>query len=164
VFIMANRKILLIVIAAAVALAFLAAWPRLGTADLGEVDFTTLTRRDTPNDALACSPQLCATPADIAAPVFALPQEEVLRAVQEAVAGEPRLEQVAADAASGTLRYVQRSRLMGFPDTINVKVMPAPDGGSVVLLYSRSKLGRSDMGVNRARVERWIGLIEAATK
>jgi uncharacterized protein (DUF1499 family) len=42
--------------------------------------------------------------------------------------------------------------------------MPAPEGGSVVLLYSRSKLGRSDMGVNRARVERWIGLIEAAAK
>ena len=53
---------------------------------------------------------------------------------------------------------------MGFPDTINVKVMPVPDGGSTVLLYSRSKLGHSDMGVNRARLERWIGLIEEAAE
>jgi uncharacterized protein (DUF1499 family) len=31
-----------------------------------------------------------------------------------------------------------------------------------VLIYSRSQLGKRDMGVNRARVERWIGLIERA--
>lgn len=160
---MTNWKTVLLLLAA-VAGAALAVWPRLGTADLGDVDFATLARRESPNDALACTPQFCAASADVAAPVFALPPAEVLRAVQQAVAGEPRLEQVAADAESGTLRYVQRSRLMGFPDTISVKVMPVPDGGSTVLLYSRSKLGQSDMGVNRARLERWIGLIEAAAQ
>ena len=158
-----NWKTVLLLLAA-VAGAALAAWPRLGTADLGDVDFATLARRESPNDALACTPQFCAASADVAAPVFARPQAEVLRAVQQAVAVEPRVEQVAADAGSGTLRYVQRSRLMGFPDTINVKVMPTPDGGSAVMLYSRSKLGHSDMGVNRARLERWIRLIEAAVQ
>ena len=75
-----------------------------------------------------------------------------------AVAGEPGLEKVASDETQGTLRYVQRSRLMRYPDTINVKVVALPDGGSTVLIYSRSQLGRSDMGVNRARIERWISL------
>jgi len=37
-----------------------------------------------------------------------------------------------------------------------------PDGGSTVLIYSRSQLGRGDLGVNRARIERWIGLISNA--
>ncbi len=158
---MANRKILLLLVLAAVAGAVLAAWPRLGTADLGDVDFATLVRRDTPNDALACLPQFCAAQADVAAPVFALPQAEVLRAVQQAVASERGVQEVAADANAGTLRFVQRSRVMGFPDTINIKVVPTPDGGSAVLIYSRSKLGRGDMGVNLARIQRWIKLIEA---
>ena len=38
------------------------------------------------------------------------------------------------------------------------------DGGAAVLIYSRAKLGRDDMGVNRARIERWIGLISAAAQ
>jgi uncharacterized protein (DUF1499 family) len=163
---MTTRKILLLMLAAAVlaGAAFLAAWPRLGTADLGDVDFATFVRRDTLNDALACLPQFCAAQADVAAPVFALPQAEVLRAVQQALASERGVEQVAADANAGTLRFVQRSRVMGFPDTINIKVVPTPDGGSAVLIYSRSKLGRGDMGVNLARIQRWIGLIEAAAQ
>jgi uncharacterized protein (DUF1499 family) len=133
-------------------------WALFGPADLGEVDFSTLQRRGSPNDALACLPAFCAARADVAAPIVPLPPEEVLRLVQEVLAEEPRLALVAADAGKGTLRYVQRSRLMRFPDTINVKVV-ATDGGSAVLIYSRSQLGRGDMGVNLARVERWVDLI-----
>lgn len=163
---MVHRRTLMLVLAAAALTlgAFLTAWPRFVPADLGEVDFASLQRRETPNDALACNPPFCAAKVDLAAPVFARPQPEIFRAVQQALAGEPRVEEVAADAGAGTLRYVQRSRLMGYPDTINVKVVPMPDGGSSVLLYSRSKLGHGDMGVNRARVERWIELIEAAAQ
>jgi uncharacterized protein (DUF1499 family) len=123
-------------------------WAMFGNADLGDVDFAKLARRDSPNDALACLPRLCAARADV-------------EVVQAAVSGEPGLERVHADSGQGTLRFVQRSRLLGFPDTINVKVVPA-QGGSAVLIYSRSQLGKRDMGVNRARVERWIGLIERA--
>lgn len=135
-------------------------WAQFGPADLGDVDFATLERRTTPNDALACLPAFCAAKADVAAPIFMKPLGDVFLAVQDALAQEPDLEQVAADAGQGTSRYVQRSRLMRFPDTINVKVAPA-DGGVAVLIYSRSQLGKGDMGVNRQRVERWVGLIRA---
>ena len=137
-------------------------WERFGPADLGDVDFATLQRRDTPNDALACRPEFCGARPDIEAPVFARDVPEIVRAVETAVKGEPGLEKVSSDDAQGTLRYVQRSRLMRFPDTINVQVVALPDGGSTVLIYSRSQLGRSDLGVNRARIERWIGLLRNA--
>jgi uncharacterized protein (DUF1499 family) len=136
-------------------------WAMFGNADLGDVDFAKLARRDSPNDALACLPRLCAARADVEAPVLAGSPADVFQVVQAAVSGEPGLERVHADSGQGTLRFVQRSRLLGFPDTINVKVVPA-QGGSAVLIYSRSQLGKRDMGVNRARVERWIGLIERA--
>lgn len=134
-------------------------WAQFGPSDLGDVDFATLVRRDTPNDALACLPEFCAAKADIPAPVIAKPFGDVFLAVQDAVVHEPGLEQVDANSGQGTLRFVQRSRIMGFPDTINVKVVPTADGGSAVLIYSRSQLGKGDMGVNLARVKRWADLI-----
>jgi uncharacterized protein (DUF1499 family) len=136
-------------------------WERFGPADLGDVDFANLQRRETPNDALACQAEFCAAKADIEAPIFPLAVPDMFRVVDRAVAGEPGLEQVSSDDAQGTLRYVQRSRVMHYPDTINVKVVALPDGSSAVLIYSRSQLGRSDLGVNRARIERWIGLIRS---
>jgi len=51
---------------------------------------------------------------------------------------------------------------MRFPDTINVKVVPAADGSTAVLIYSRSQIDKGDMGVNLARVKRWAELIGAA--
>jgi len=137
-------------------------WAQFGPSDLGDVDFATLVRRDTPNDALACLPEYCAAKADIPAPVIARPFGDVFLAVQDAVVHEPGLEQVNADSGQGTLRFVQRSQLMRFPDTINVEVLPTADGGSAVLIYSRSQLGKGDMGVNLARVKRWADLIRKA--
>jgi hypothetical protein len=170
---MANRFGLLVTIplviaagAAVAAGAFFAigperVWQRFGPADLGDVDFATLQRRETPNDALACRPEFCAANSDLEAPLFARPVPEMFSVVEAAVAGEHDLQKTAQDESQGTLRYVQRSRLMRYPDTINVKVAATPDGGSAVLIYSRSQIGRSDLGVNRARIERWIKLIEA---
>ena len=115
---------ILAVIAAAIVLAAIVAflvigpdrlWEQFGPADLGDVDFATLQRRDTPNDALACLPEFCAAKADIAAPVIARPFGDVFLAVQEAVVHEPGLEQVDADSGQGTLRFVQRSKLHGLP-------------------------------------------------
>jgi uncharacterized protein (DUF1499 family) len=139
-------------------------WAEFGPPDLGEVRFATLQRSDTPNDALACLPEFCAVKADMPAPVIARPVNDVFLAVQEAVAREPRLEQVEAHASQGRLRYVQRSKVMGFPDTINIKVVPTADGRSVVLMYSRSQIGKGDMGVNLARLKRWAELITAAAE
>ncbi len=166
----AVRKLLLFILIAIAVSAGLAAgtfyaagparvWAQFGPADLGDIDFATLKRRDVPNDALACRMEFCAARYDVEPPEFSKPADELYRIAQAAVASEPRLEKVAAADARQTLRYIQRSRIMGFPDTINVKVVPLPDGGSTVLLYSRSQLGRGDMGVNRARIERWLGLI-----
>jgi uncharacterized protein (DUF1499 family) len=40
-------------------------------------------------------------------------------------------------------------------------VFPAGEG-STLAIYSRSLIGRSDLGVNRARVTRWLAALEAS--
>lgn len=127
-----------------------------GDPDLGPIAFETLRRRNSPNDALACVPDLCPAKADIVSPIFEGPPRALRRTMREALASERGLTLVHADDPALTDRYVQRTALLGFPDTIVVRFVARPRDRSTVLIYSRSKLGWSDLGANRARVGRWL--------
>ncbi len=89
-------------------------------------------------------------------PVFAVSSPELQKAFAKVIASEPRVEQVASDDGGLTQRYVQRTKIMRFPDTIVVRFIDLGEGRSTIALYSRSQLGESDFGVNHARVERWL--------
>src|SRR5262245_46165454 len=129
-------------------------WEQFGPADLGPVSFETLERRATPNDALACPPGVCRAQSDLLPPEYAVDAAKLRAAFGWMIAGEPRTSRVATDDAALTDRYVQRSALLRFPDTIVVRFFDRPGGRSTLALYSRSQLGHGDMGVNRARLER----------
>ncbi len=137
-------------------------WSLFGPADLGPVTFETLVRRKSPNDALACPPGLCPAISDLVAPVYPVPAQALRQALAEVLKREERLQRVASDDAAMTDRYVQRSKLLHFPDTITVRFLDRPGGTSTVALYSRSQLGHSDLGINRARIERWLAALTAA--
>jgi len=134
-------------------------WRLAGPPDLGDVSFETLARRTTPNDALACPPGLCRAKSDLIPPVYAIDAPGLRAAFARALAGELRLEKVGSDDAALSDRWIQRSALLGFPDTIVVRVLPAGPGRSTLALYSRSQIGAGDLGVNRARIERWLALL-----
>lgn len=72
------------------------------------------------------------------------------------IASEPRIAVVDKDDATLTERYIQRSALLRFPDTIVVRYIEQPEGCSTLAMYSRSQLGHSDLGVNIARLKRWL--------
>ncbi len=69
---------------------------------------------------------------------------------------QPRVEQLEGDSVERAYEFVQRTRRLGFPDFISVRIWPLPDGRSTLGIYSRSKYGWSDMGANRRRVEAWL--------
>lgn len=131
-------------------------WALAGPADLGPVAFETLQRRQSPNDALACPPETCIAKSDLTPPVFPLSVDLLRETFAKVIASEPRIERVAIDEAALTERYIQRTRLMGFPDTVVVRFLDLGNGRSTIALYSRSQLGKGDLGVNRARIERWL--------
>ncbi|MBF9060212.1 DUF1499 domain-containing protein [Rhodobacterales bacterium HKCCSP123] len=88
------------------------------------------------------------------APVFdAAP--DVMAARIDAVATAEGADMIGGSLAEGHMTYVARSRLMGYPDAISVKLVPVAQGTRVEI-YSRSRFGYGDMGVNAARVARWI--------
>lgn len=62
---------------------------------------------------------------------------------------------IAGSVEEGWITYVQRSAIFGFPDYISVKAVPV-EGGSALIIWSRSRYGQSDWGVNKARVDGWL--------
>jgi uncharacterized protein (DUF1499 family) len=135
-------------------------WRLFGPADLGPVSFETLQRRSTPNDALACPLDVCSAKVDVVPPIFAVSVAGLAGAFDKAIASEPRLTLVETSEQGASRRYIQRSRLLGFPDTIVVRFFARAGGHSTLALYSRSQLGKGDLGVNRARIERWLEEID----
>jgi len=137
-----------------------------GAPDLGPVEFETMERRSRPNDALACPAELCrkARP-DLVPPVFPVPGER-LRAIVAEVAMEDSDTQIVYSARwEEQDRYVARTRLMRFPDTVSVRILGQGEDRSTLALYSRSQIGYSDWGVNRKRIDRWLARIgEIAAK
>jgi uncharacterized protein (DUF1499 family) len=132
-------------------------WSLFGPPDLGPVAFETLVRRTTPNDALACPPNFCKATSDLVPPLFGVDLAALRLAVAKLIASEKRTVLTETDDTALTERYIQRSALMQFPDTIVVRYIGQPEGRSTLAIYSRSQLGESDLGVNLARLERWLG-------
>ena len=68
----------------------------------------------------------------------------------------PRTRVLAGSVGEGMVTYVTRSRVMGFPDYTTVR-----QADDMLEIYARLRFGRSDLGVNRARVEGWLGRLQA---
>ena len=70
---------------------------------------------------------------------------------------------LAGDLAQGHASYVFRSRIFGFPDVLSIRLSDAgaterlAEGAiTEIEVFSRALLGYSDMGVNRARLDRLL--------
>ncbi len=73
----------------------------------------------------------------------------VMAKLKAALGTLPRIETV--DANGGYLYVTQRSKLMGYVDDVEFLYDP---GAGVVHVRSASRLGHSDLGANRDRIER----------
>jgi uncharacterized protein (DUF1499 family) len=69
---------------------------------------------------------------------------------------------VASDKEAGRIEATERSRWFGFTDDIVIRVAPAGGGtgsGSRIDVRSESRQGRSDFGVNAARVRKYLAAL-----
>jgi uncharacterized protein (DUF1499 family) len=68
---------------------------------------------------------------------------------------------LAADDAAGRIEASDRSRWFGFTDDIVIRITPS-GSSSRIDLRSSSRVGRSDFGVNAARIEAYLAALRAA--
>lgn len=127
-----------------------------GKADLGRVDFATFARSRWPNDALVCPPGFCRAEADLNAPVFAVPADALKSRLRAVLAADPLVQRVADYPEAWEERYVARTALMRFPDTVRVVYLPLGRDQSTLALYSSSQIGSADLGANLKRLRGWL--------
>ncbi|MGP1397399.1 MAG: DUF1499 domain-containing protein [Inquilinaceae bacterium] len=125
------------------------------------IDFTTLRPGDKPNRYLVCPPGLGVVAPDEASPVFDLPVDTLERRWFDMTARQKRVTRTAADPTLRQYTFVQRSRILGFPDVITVRFIPLDDATSTLAVFSRSRYGHTDFGVNRKRVQAWLAALRA---
>lgn len=142
-------------------MSLLRAWLGRGEAGLPPatpLDFDRLAQPRSPNACLA-APE--GHPwAQLTTPTYATPATALFDALLEVAAAEPRTTRRDMPGAGLRAQWVQRSAMANFPDLIHAEVRPA-EAGATLHLYSHSLLGWSDMGVNRARVTRWLAALAA---
>ena len=87
------------------------------------------------------------------------PAAEVLTAVEQRALATPRTTLLAGSVAEGMLTFQTRSLFWGFPDHTTVAVQ-----GDLLIIYGRLRFGRSDIGVNKARIEGWLETLGPLTE
>ncbi|WP_386682008.1 DUF1499 domain-containing protein [Loktanella sp. R86503] len=122
------------------------AYVRLSPADL--TSFTTSPAATEPGDTATMNSfkavrQITASGADI------------MQAVDQVALQSDRTKVASGAAAEGLVTYVTRSALMGYPDYTTVTVVDT-ENGPLLVMRAQSRFGKSDLGVNRARVEAWL--------
>lgn len=79
-----------------------------------------------------------------------------LARLNEIALATPRTKVLAGSVEDGMITYVTRTAVMGFPDYTTVQQV-----GEDLKIYARQRFGRSDLGVNKARIERWLDALQA---
>lgn len=90
--------------------------------------------------------------------VDGLPLPAVAVKLQERIAATPRTVLLAGALEDGFATYVTRSKLWGFPDVTNIKLVEREDGTQVEMA-ARLVYGQADFGVNEARVRDWLSAV-----
>jgi len=136
-------------------------WTALyGDADLGPAHFKDLVRAATPNQYLVCPEKYCPfTVPDRISKAYPVSAEILLSAFRDTVS-EMDSVRIVNDPDPDAFRFVERTSFFQFPDTVSVDVVEGDAGSSMLAVFSRSQIGRSDLGVNKKRVEALLAALE----
>jgi len=129
----------------------------------GALDFSSLKLTHKPNQFLVAPEGVCqkAKPHLISS-IYSASPEQVYATWKEIILQAPRTELLAEDPGNYTIEAVQRSSLFRFKDRINFAAFAAGADKCTIAVYSRSLVGYSDMGANKARIGNWLDMLDQA--
>jgi len=120
------------------------------------IDPLTAQRPASPNTYFVAPQSMVDAQVDKEAPIYAVPAAIMAKAFNDYVLTQPNTLVVDGLAETLWITYVQRTPTLKMPDYITVKFIDLEDGKSTIAIYSRSRFGYGDMGVNKARVDMWL--------
>jgi len=126
------------------------------------IDFTRLERPGSPNTFLLLPQGFPSTAKpDAASPEFPVGASRLFDALMQSVREAGVDGTLQADLPSRRLRYVAVTKLLRFKDDVDAAVIDTGPETSALAIYSRSRIGYSDLGANRKRVEGLLKAVQA---
>jgi uncharacterized protein (DUF1499 family) len=120
------------------------------------LDFSTLRRPKSPNTSLLAPQDLTLKArVDRPSPVFDVDPDQLFARAEAYVRSVKTFRAIETDAAERALKFVAVTPLLRFKDDVDMRVLPVPGDAtkSLVAIYSRSRVGRSDLGTNGRRID-----------
>ena len=125
------------------------------------IDFSRLRLHRASNQYLVAPKGHAADPPHRIAPEFDRPVHRLAADFRSHALAQPRVRLLDVSADGLRLELVQRSRVFRFPDRISVEFLPRGHDRSTLAIYSRSKYGSNDFGVNKRRIDSWLAALGA---
>jgi uncharacterized protein (DUF1499 family) len=126
------------------------------------INFKTLKRPPKPNTCLAAPEDHClAAEPDFEAPELMMTGRGLFSKLSEIIASERSFGKIETDAESLRIKFVATTGLMRFKDDVDIEIIPRDEGRATFAIYSRSRVGYSDLGANRKRVTKIIERVSA---
>ena len=90
---------------------------------------------------------------------LSVPASEALTALEQRALGTPRTAVFAGSIEEGLITFQTRSFFWGFPDQTTIGVQ-----GDLLVIHGRLRFGKSDIGVNKARILGWLETLGPLTE
>ena len=113
-----------------------------------------------PNHYLVCPKNFCKATPDQISPILKLSSTQLKKKVAHIITNQPRTKLIEYNNKKHYYFYEQRSKVFKFTDYITVQIIPINENESSLAIYSQSKYGYYDFGINQKRIENWLNQIQ----
>jgi hypothetical protein len=120
------------------------------------VDPLTIERPASPNTYFVAPQAMVEDGVDLEAPIYGAPATIMAKAFDDYVLTQPNIIPLSQSVDGTWVTYVQRTPTLKMPDYISVRFIELEEGKSTIAIYSRSRYGYGDMGMNKARIDTWL--------
>ncbi|MEM8877272.1 MAG: DUF1499 domain-containing protein [Pseudomonadota bacterium] len=135
-----------------------------GRPDLGASSLETLARPSSPNTYLLANEGSTSAKPDAPAVLLKTTPQAALDAATKQLSDLAETRRVDDSTNERYRRFVVRTQIMRYPDTVEFWAAPAPGqrGKIAFSAYSRSQIGYSDLGANKARIDAVAASLKSA--
>ena len=126
------------------------------------IDFEKIKLPSTPNYFLIAPKRYCQGSRSEEGPLLPMDLNHLTSIWQRIIQHTPRIKLIYKNPQQHEYSYIQYSRWLRFPDYIYVKFIALNEAESTLIIYSRSKYGYGDFGVNKHRIKAWLEQLKVA--
>ena len=134
-----------------------------GCSPMSTPNFQKMVLPKFPNYYLVCPPNYCNVMPSMVAPVYPVSAEDLFNAFNQIVSQVQYVNFIYSMPEQGQFQLVAKSLVLHFPDDIAVQFIALSDTTSTLAIYSKSRYGFYDFGVNKRRIDQWLSELSKMT-